>query len=139
MRRKWAAKIKRREYYVWLEAGAHSISGAQLTRIVFQCVDLSREGTKVQRLEDDLLWSRDQARRLEQLIESANSLISEDIAELEIVLDLGSSDCALTDSFSESFDKNGSTKGDSWIATLRVSYAKLIMRCVTTLLRCVGR
>lgn len=75
----------------------------------------------MQRLEDDLLWSRDQVRRLEQLVESANDVLSQDIGELELDLGLNPADSSLRESFSESIDRNGSMKGESWILTLRVS------------------
>ena len=75
----------------------------------------------MQRLEDDLLWSRDHVRRLEQLIESANELLSQDICELEAIFELKSQDGSLRNSFSESFDRKSSLKSDAWIASLRVS------------------
>ena len=68
-----------------------------------------------------MLWARDQVRRLDQLIESANELLSQDICELEAILEIRTHDRSLRDSLSESFDKKGSLKAaDTWIVALRV-------------------
>ncbi|CAK8678249.1 unnamed protein product [Clavelina lepadiformis] len=86
-----------------------------------KCTEAGSEKERLKKAEDELLWSRDRVRRLEQEIETANNALSQDVAHLEAAVGLSPEDNTLLSVLSDSFARKSSSKSDgqTWIIVLR--------------------